>query len=382
MEDILCSVLVGMGLPSIQDSMMSLLEAMDSVPKFVGDFTTMAKIIGCCIAMGVGANEAYMMILGRRAVDVMKLLNIVIISLCIANSGFIVGGLKSITHSIEQIASEQAMTKNEEIATMEKELSVIQGEYLDRLRAIQDSARAAERAAELGDDPDVLDEISYALSHMGDMINDQLKKAAFALETTITELINEAMRFIGQVLFQCALYGTLLAQRCFMAILGCICPLMFALSLAPPWRSAWSQWMSKYITVGLWGWVAYICLFYTLFIFQYCIEQDMKVYEHLTPANTWEEIGMLGLQGLGSSCLYLLACLIGVKLFNFVPEVASWVIPGGVSSGAGAMVGNAVGGTAMKEGKTAVAAARGLAGNIGDKAASNLRKDFYDGGLK
>ncbi len=108
----------------------------------------------------------------------------------------------------------------------------------------------------------------------------------------------------------------------------------------------------------------------------------MKVYEHLTPANTWEEIGMLGLQGLGSSCLYLLACLIGVKLFNFVPEVASWVIPGGVSSGAGAMVGNAVGGTAMKEGKTAVAAARGLAGNIGDKAASNLRKDFYDGGLK
>ena len=41
-------------------------------------------------------------------------------------------------------------------------------------------------------------------------------------------------------------------------------PIMFALSIVPPWSNAWSQWISKYLSLSLWGFVTYMCLYYTL----------------------------------------------------------------------------------------------------------------------
>ena len=61
----------------------------------------------------------------------------------------------------------------------------------------------------------------------------------------------------------------LVAQRIFMAILMIFCPIMFALSLAPPWNSAWSQWMSKFLSLSLWGFVTYMCIYYIDFILLY-----------------------------------------------------------------------------------------------------------------
>ena len=47
----------------------------------------------------------------------------------------------------------------------------------------------------------------------------------------------------------------------------------------------------------------------------------------------------LGLQGIGSNCMYAMGMLVGAYVIRFVPEVASWLIPGGVSSSAGSAAG-------------------------------------------
>ncbi len=382
MESILCTgtVLCTIGLPSVDESMTALIGAMSGIPQFMDSTAGMAKIVGSCIALGVGANEAYMMMLGKRGIDVMKILRIVIISLCIAFSSSITGGLSSITSQIEDGARQQAIEKSNEVALQERVLAELKAQYLNRLRAIQDSARQAERAVEIGDDPSTLESIAYSVTHMGEYIGDKLKEFALAAETKISEWVNDIIRFIGQILFQCTLFGLLLAQKCFLAILGCFCPLLFALSLAPPWRSAWSQWMAKYITVGLWGWVAYTCLYYVDFIFMYCIKHDQEVYMQLgANSATWEQIGTLGMEGVGSACLYVVACLMGVKLFSFVPEVASWLIPGGVSSGAGSMAAGAVTGGAAAATGAAPGVANGVASFAGSEA--SMAGQFVSEGL-
>jgi hypothetical protein len=38
------------------------------------------------------------------------------------------------------------------------------------------------------------------------------------------------------------------------------------------------------------------------------------------------------LQGIGSNCMYAMGMLVGAYVIRFVPEVASWLIPGSVSS--------------------------------------------------
>lgn len=80
-----------MGLGVIDENLNKLLEAMEKLPANFGLGTIMwyAKTIGLCLALGVGANECYQMMLGRRGMDVMKLLHIVIISLCISSAGTI-----------------------------------------------------------------------------------------------------------------------------------------------------------------------------------------------------------------------------------------------------------------------------------------------------
>ena len=156
------------------------------------------------------------------------------------------------------------------------------------------------------------------------------------------------------------------------------CPIMFALSLAPPWNSAWSQWMSKFLSLTLWGFVTYMCLYYIDFILMYNLQEDLVAYNHLLhgAVNSWEQIGALGLQGIGSNCMYAMGMLVGAYIIRFVPEVSSWLIPGGVSSGAASPSGSVAMGAAMMGGSAALKATnvtRNVAGSIGAQAGRNLK---------
>ena len=60
----------------------------------LGDAVSMAKALGLCLALCVGSYECWMMMLGRRGMDVMKLLRIVGISISISSSSWICDALQ------------------------------------------------------------------------------------------------------------------------------------------------------------------------------------------------------------------------------------------------------------------------------------------------
>lgn len=130
--------------------------------------------------------------------------------------------------------------------------------------------------------------------------------------------------------------------------------------------------MSKYLSLSLWGFVTYMCMYYVDFILLYNLQQDMVAYNHLLhgSVNSWEQIGALGLQGIGSNCMYAMGMLVGAYIIRFVPEVASWLIPGGVSSGAGSVAGA----TAMGMTTAAGAAAGSIAGSAVGGIAGGKKK--------
>jgi hypothetical protein len=330
-----------MGLPSIDESLEKLLAAMSSAKagSSLGYLTYTAKALGTLIALCMGSYEAWMMMLGRRGMDVMKILRIVGFALCITFSSSICSALQSPGKTMETLARKDLSAQNKQVADKEAEIATLQSKYLDKLRTAMDSVQQQQRAVELGDDPAWYEELSYAVSHMSEYINDALKKATVLTETKISEYINDVIRFIGQLLFQIAYFGMLVAQRCFMQIMRVFCPVMFALSLAPPWHSAWSQWVSKYVSLSLWGWVVYVIMMYVNQIILYSLGCDEIAYTELISKcnGSWEQLGALGLQGIGTTCFYAMGMMVGVYIIRFVPEVASWLIPGGISSGVGSM---------------------------------------------
>ncbi|MBD5355667.1 MAG: hypothetical protein HDR88_01500 [Bacteroides sp.] len=339
----LLSILCTMGLPAIDESLDKLLVAMETFPNVavLGDAVGLARIIGLCLALCVGSYECWMMMIGRRGMDVMKLLRIIGISICISSSSWICSALQTPGKGLESATKAMAQAKNKEVAAFELKVAEKQGEYLDRLRAVQDSIATAQQVAEIGEDAHWWDKLIYNVENLGNTINNYAQRAAVAAETKVSEWINDVIRFVGELVFQMSYYGILVAQRIFLAIMMIFCPIMFALSLAPPWNSAWSQWMSKYLSLTLWGFVTYMCLYYIDFILLYNLQQDMTAYQHLLSGsvNSWSQIGVLGLQGIGSNCMYAMGMLVGAYIVRFVPEVSSWLIPGGVSSGAAAPAG-------------------------------------------
>ena len=277
--------------------------------------------------------------------------------------------------SLEATTKSMAMAKNKEVAALELKVAQKQGEYLERLRAVQDSISTAKQVASIGEDANWWDKLVYNVENLGETINNYAQRAAVAAETKVSEWINDVIRFVGELIFQMSYYGILVAQRIFIAIMIVFCPIMFALSLAPPWNSAWSQWMSKFLSLTLWGFVTYMCLYYIDFILMYNLQEDLVAYNHLLhgTVNSWEQIGALGLQGIGSNCMYAMGMLVGAYIIRFVPEVASWLIPGGISSGAASPAGSVAMGAATMAG-SAAGSAVGTTVGLGVRGAKALVK--------
>lgn len=373
----LLSILCTMGLPAIDQSLDKLLVAMEAFPNvaILGDTISFARMLGLVLALCIGSYECWMMMLGRRGMDVMKLLRIIGISMCISSSSWICSALQVPGKSLEATTKAMAMAKNKEVAALELKVAQKQGEYLERLRAVQDSISTAKQIAEIGEDANWWDKLVYNVENLGETINNYAQRAAVAAETKVSEWINDVIRFVGELIFQMSYYGILVAQRIFIAIMVVFCPIMFALSLAPPWNSAWSQWMSKFLSLTLWGFVTYMCLYYIDFILMYNLQEDLVAYNHLLhgTVNSWEQIGALGLQGIGSNCMYAMGMLVGAYIIRFVPEVASWLIPGGVSSGAASPAGSVAMGAATMAG-SAAGSAVGTTVGLGTKGVKALTR--------
>lgn len=383
MESILGIIPSVIGLGLIDENLSGLLDAMQNKSPVLGlgYIMTWAKVVGLGIALGVGANECYQMMLGRKGLDVMKILHIIIISICISSAGTITSIASIPGRELENITRSSMKEMSEEVNKREKEVAALQEGYLDKVRESMrqiEMARDAEKEV-AKEEPNI---ILAALGTPGGMttgtsgaqagtavveevkhVKNTLKEYTLMAETKICEWLSLIIRLIGELILQAIYYGLLVSQRIFMHILGAFSPLMFAMSLSPHYKSAWSQWLSKYLSISLWGFLVYACMYYVYFILWYNLGQDVASYTKLSGEITDDNyhVAAIGMQALGSTCMYVVGLLVGVKVLSFVPEVASWLIPGGVSSGAGSAAYGVATGGASKVGGTAVASASNLA---------------------
>ena len=324
------------GLPAIDTALEGLLQQLSNIDLgILINLTSLGKNLGLLFALCVGAYECWMMMLGRRSIDVMKLFRIVGLSMCITFSGAICSTLAYPGRYLALGTKHWASRMNESVAKKELQVAKLQDKYYQKVRALQDSIETAKKIEEIGEDASWYKKLEYSITNLGTTLDSMTKRAAIVTETKITEWANLIIRFIGEAIFQIAYFSLLIMQLAFMKILAIFAPIMFAFSIAPPWSNAWSQWVSKYLSVSLWGFATYFFVYYADAILLYTLEKDIIAYTALIGSKTigsWDSIGTLGMQGIGSTCMYFVGMCIGAVLLKSVPGVCSWLIPGGVSS--------------------------------------------------
>lgn len=329
------------GTEFIDGSLKELIKAMSEHPPTLAmtHIMSIAKSLGLLLALCVGSYECWQMMLGRHGLDVMKLLRIVGISLCITFSATIVSMLRAPGDALTTLSTEMCREQLVQVDALENEIIDAQKKYIDRLNAMQDSIYAAKERARLGEDPSIIAEALDAIS-----ISNVIEKSVqwfdrmYAIAVMyIVEGVNMVIRLCAQLYFQVLYFAMLLGANIFMCIMAVFAPINFALSLAPPYKAAWSQWLSKFVSLSLWGFITNLILYYITYIMLYSMQLDLKVYTVVNPDAS--AVSTFGIQGFGTTIMYVLSAFVGGYLLRYVPEVSSWLIPGGVSSGLGQSVG-------------------------------------------
>ena len=144
--------LLTMGLPVIDDSLDKLLSVMKSSPTqgLYDEMVSMARGLGISLALCVGSYECWMMMLGRRGMDVMKIARIIGLAICIQFSSTICSALDTPGNWLESRTKGMATNANKQVATLERAVATKQQEYVDSLRsqqAKQEEQEAAQDAA-------------------------------------------------------------------------------------------------------------------------------------------------------------------------------------------------------------------------------------------
>ena len=313
--------LLTMGLPVIDESLAELMSVMKSAPTngLFGEMQSMARGLGITLALCVGSYECWVMILGRRAMDVLKILRILGLAICIQFSPLICSALDVPGNWLESRTQGMAKAANKQVATLERAVATKQQEYMDSLRSQMSKQEEQKAAQDAATEDGIWDKIQHGVENIGISIQNFAKQAAVLLETKISEWANDIIRFIGEIIFQMTYYGMLVGQRIFLSVLKLFCPVMFALSIVPPWRSAWSQWISKYLTISLWGFLVYLIVYYIDFLIMYYLKSDLTAYNQLLHnAAGWNNIGALGMQAIGTTCMYVLGSFLEVFLLVLV----------------------------------------------------------------
>lgn len=334
----------------------SLTAAMSNMPAQFGSLVGLGRTLGAILALCIGAYEAYQMMLGKRGLDVMKILRIILVSLAITSSQGICEMLRAPGDYLSEHSKQLMMANNQATSELTQQSELKQKEYVDSIGAVLVSVAKAERATEPGSLTEVL-----GIADLQDQITSYLKQGILSIESWIVTGLCSLIKFIGEMFFQVSYYFLLVGKECFMAILAIFAPVVFALSLAAPFKNAWSQWLSKFVSISLWGFITYIVCYYTDYIVQYALQSDLVAWQQamgqLASASSSSSpfadgFKLIGCQGLKNCAMYAMAMFLGAMLLKQVPEVASWVIPGGVSSGMGtasgaaaSAVGGAVGAT-------------------------------------
>ncbi len=83
---------------------------------------------------------------------------------------------------LEATTKAMAKSKNKEVAAFELKVAQKQGQYLERLRAVQDSIATAQQVAAIGEDANWWDKLIYNVENLGNTINNYAQRAAVAAE--------------------------------------------------------------------------------------------------------------------------------------------------------------------------------------------------------
>lgn len=337
----------------LDDSLIKTLSMTNQVPAAFGDAENFGKALAAIIALMVGAGECYLMMIGRRGMDVMKLLRIAIIAIAITLSPAIANGIRTVflgnsttTFSgMEGAFKKTVEGKDQEVAKMMLEVEATRANLINQINRKKAESFRSKFISELKNGnwgSAAMTAVTDGLESIVSMAADNVMGLMYAQTTSWNFIAKKVIMWAGETLMQIAYYGVLIGQRCFLAVMTIFLPFVLALSLAPPYRTAWSQWLSKYVSICLWSSVLFIVMYFLDTFILEGLKADLEALNDIVNKAAdpgggvfggVKDIFEAGWKNISATVYTFVMYCICFNIIKKVPEVCSWIVPGGISSG-------------------------------------------------
>ena len=287
-------------------------------------FTDLARVLGAIFAMITVAMHLYKTMGRGEAIDILAIAKPILFAFVLAWWSAFCNLLMYPGTAMEKHFSEVFEIEKNKIYELREKRNEAAWKYSDKVRERKAAAEQAKQSAGQDSDQNVISAAMDFLSDAGNWLLEQVKSWALIAETHLADCFESFIMWMGELFWQCAVYFSFLIKNIYLCVLTMFGPVFVITSILPAWQGKWAEWVGKVIHVSFYGVMAYIVMIFTLQLMYYTIDADIKV---LTKMTADLDIGEYSSGLFGSSCLTLVAMIVGYQALKMVPELASWVFP-------------------------------------------------------
>ena len=302
---------------------------------FIGSQGPFWWILQMCMALGalfsiiVAGSMSYKMLVKGEPIDVIKIMKILGIALVMCfwypsstnNKGSILDALAFIPNCIGSYTHDLYEAEAVQVSEKYNELMPLIQKRDSLYHKVAPSQKVAKEL--------ILSELVQVEGVESNQEGEQLAQEA-ADRTVFAGLIiglDKIVMFLALVIYRIGWWSTIFCQQIILGMLTIFGPIQWAFSVLPKWEGAWAKWLTRYLTVHLYGAMLYFVGFYVLLLFDIVISVQVENLSVIT-AGKGEITGYI--QNAFMTCGYLLvASIVSLKCLNLVPDLAAWMIPEG-----------------------------------------------------
>lgn len=338
----------------------------DDVTGAAGLMIGVAAALGAIFSVILAGRMAYKSMAEGKPIDVLELLRPIMIAFVLANWYAVTSSLYGIFKPIENRFRSVYVWSNERVDSLRDRrtllLEVVEGEIEElqveaiisevrqRRGVVEKEQEEEEIQVQDGDPNQVGIGEAYTNAEFGDVMNDDVstepeeeKQGNFNLldffnVARIFHFIEDGILWVGEVIWAVALYTIFLIKYLYAYVLIMFGPVFFACSILKNWGDAWSEWLGKYVVVGMYGTAAYLALIFGLMVIEASTNADINAIEYamLDDDRFLSYIkNASSMESLADLALYVVAVCVAAVTLGMSFEIAGYAFPGNVGKAAG-----------------------------------------------
>lgn len=302
-----------------------------------GSLILLGQAIAGIAAMLYLGNIGWSMLSGDREWEIMPMLKPFAIGLVLMNWLLFVEAIRTPIKSLTAYAEGSFHEANAELAHLKMERYKKQTQVIDII--FEEGAKAqAEIEQQNAGNKSLLEEGADAIGDGFTSLMSPVYELGARLQIAFSLALSTMLETIGLWILRVCVYLIFFLQLIFSTILIIVGPISVGMSLFPWFESSFSNWVSKFINVNLYGFMAFIVMKVGTLLQNFAFQAEIDRYDQMINSDGTVKNMSLILTFSGSGIMsfgLVVVCLIisGIGVLS-VPTMANFVISTGSNAGA------------------------------------------------